>query len=68
MKPLLFLLLLLFHFFVQAQEIGKKADRLLSAYHNQDLFTGNALIATNGTLDAHGINSVGYPSRMTDYI
>ena len=43
----LFLLLLL-PLAVKSQHIAKNADQLLSAYHKQDLFTGNVLIAKQG--------------------
>lgn len=42
------LILLLFPAYLQAQEIPKNADSLLVAYHKQDLFTGNVLIAKGG--------------------
>lgn len=35
---------------INAQDIKKNADSLLSAYHRQDLFTGNALIAKDGAI------------------
>lgn len=46
MKQLLLFFLL--PFMVQAQTIQQKADALLTAYYQQDLFTGNVLIAQKG--------------------
>jgi len=42
------LLLFVLPFMVQAQTIQQKADSLLTAYYQQDLFTGNVLIAQKG--------------------
>lgn len=48
MKKLILFLLLPFS--LKAQEQNKNADHFLTAYHKQDLFTGNALIAQNGKI------------------